>query len=834
MPFISKNSELDVNQTDFNEVFNFKNNTARRLYVNKFDLLPNVYFANYGLIQVLKNGFPVFETRDIENNNPLAQYSTFPLRQRLLFLDPHDTITVKALIVEDEPAKITISYVFDFIDEPAPDFLTSFSIAEKTITSRKTTLFPEQYYEKTLNQPHYSSFDNDNYNNMQIAINANIGYNPDKIEETQNQSPIDLSKFVTGYRGNNSPVRKIGAINNNGGLMSFQYDDEGERESDLLNITNLQLKTPFILNPDPVNSVFNFNHDGTKYYDVLLESNQRDITFKEYDLSTPFDMRQENRTLVATHTLRYFQVLQSIQGLFFDIVGKRFFLFATTPNNEKYLIRINTSTAFSVARLSSATASWQWPHDDIFLSLIIPNIDGCFYFLTTVAAAPTRLFLRKYQFSDTAFSNPHLVTSNVSTWTGGENYNIINAQFSQNGKILFVLAQPKTAGTNILFTVKVNNYSLILTLTPEFQTDFEYSKIILDFSTYTIIAKNQNFNINEWFIFNIQSGRGWSFYDSNNNILHPENITGEYIADITKFDTKNDTGTNRSYMFSLSSPVDFNLDINFSYLQSVSRTHIFQYKKRRRPLLSYPQTYDVFESITNQFNFKGKRVYTQIRNILRVYSSSKSDFNEQTLIYEKDNWTGEKIEVNLSTNLRFLKFEKHLVYQFLVEDYSNSLKQTRIRDVRARTLERVLTNEFSDVVEFINQLGTNGAEYLPNRWMMYYNEPLPLSMQEYAPSFNVQTVIEEPRKALFDFDVISRTPLPTPNITIGLDIKADNDEWHTIKRNIGNIAAIGKTLIELKQFDVGNNLVLPKGKGVLRATLTANEKVKLSVVAILS
>ena len=842
MPYIAENNELIISETQFQNVFKFENQTARRLYVNKFDLLPDVYFSNYGLVIVLRNGVPVFETKDAPAQNPLAEYSTYPIRQKILFLDPHDTIEVNALLLEPEPSKLTVSYNFDFVDEPNPDFLTSFSIAEKTITSRKTTLFKDDYYEKTLNQPHYAIFDNPNYNNMQIAIESNIGYNPDKIEETQNQAPIDLTKFVQAYRGNNSPVRKVGNINNNGGLVSFEYDEQGPREPSLDDVTKLQLKTPFILNPDPITSVFTYNRDGSKYYVVELIADSANLRISEYDLTEKFNMSANNRTLSAQKTVPTRSMfMESLKGVYWNANGTNLFVFGVESGGaSQFLFTWRLRDSYLIDSLTvTNNPLFEWPHDDNFLSLIVPNVDGCLHFLS-VENTDDRAILtvRKYSFSPSySLQSPTLISTDQGFYEFGNTRNIIDAHFSWDGRVLFFLTQLKTGDVTqnqINATTLTTNFMFLTTLRADFTALFEYSKFMLDFPAHNVIAKNANFTINEYFLFTIVTGSGWAFYNEDGSFFHPEDEAGEFIADTTKFDTKNETDESRSYQFSLSSPVDFNLDVNYSHLHSISRNHNFEYKKLRRPLPSYPQLYEVKESITNQFNFTGKRAYTQIRNILRVYGDDKTDFENQTFLFERDNWTGEKITVNLDTNKKYIKFEKIISYQFIVEDYSNTLEQTQQRNSRVRDPLPILVDRFTDVVSFVNDLPAVGSEYLPFRYMMYYNRPLPVSLQEYAPTFLVKQIEEEPRKALFDFDVISRTPLPTPDVQIGIDIKADNDEWHTIISNIGNINAIGKTLIELKQFSLTDTLVLPKGKSVLRASLKSSEKVKLSVIAILS
>ena len=78
------------------------------------------------------------------------------------------------------------------------------------------------------------------------------------------------------------------------------------------------------------------------------------------------------------------------------------------------------------------------------------------------------------------------------------------------------------------------------TLTADYTISFEYSKIIVDYSDFVLIAKNANFNINEWFLFDIIADLGWAFYDKDNNVFHPTDVTGEFIDNITKFDTKNE------------------------------------------------------------------------------------------------------------------------------------------------------------------------------------------------------------------------------------------------------------------------------------------------------
>ena len=219
---------------------------------------------------------------------------------------------------------------------------------------------------------------------------------------------------------------------------------------------------------------------------------------------------------------------------------------------------------------------------------------------------------------------------------------------------------------------------------------------------------------------------------------------------------------------------------------------------------------------------------------MRVYGDDSSDFENQVFIYELDNWDGSLTNIDIQTDKKYVKFENHVFYQFQIEDYSDVLEQVDSRDLAVRNPSPVLLDKYSDVVEFVNQLAVTGSEFLPNRYMMYYDQVLPVSFQQYAPTFLRKSVAELPTISLFDFSLISRLPLPNTNITIGLDILGDGGNWFPLVTNIGNINPIGKTLVELKQFDPSNSLVLPKGKNVLRANLKADQKVKLSVVALLS
>ena len=840
MPYDTQNLELILNETDYTSIFKYENTTSRRLYVNKFDLLPDVYYANYGLVQVLKNGVVVFETKDQDGLNPLAEYSNFPIRAKLLFLDPHDTIEILGLLLESESSKLTVSFDFDFVSSPAPDTVIPFSIAEKTIVSKKVTLFPEKFYEQTINEPHYSVIDNPNYNNMQITIDANIGYNPEKIEEFQNDDPLNLEKFVNAYRGNNSRLSKVGSISSDGGLLSFVYETEQEREPDIEDIRKLTLTTPFILNPDPIDSYFTFNNDGSKYYLVEIIGNTSTVRISEYDLTEKFNMATNNRTLNAQKTVSTIIPLGSIGGVFWGPSGHEFYFYGIeSATARKFLIGFQLRDSYLIETLDTATRPFfQWPYTDTFLSLTIPNADGCFYFLSIDnTATQASLTLRKYSFTPSnTLQTPVLISSKTGFYEFGNVRNIIGAQFSTDGKILFLLTELKDGDQtqNMLSSVVLNEPFVFETnLRQNFTTTFEYSKFLVDHSNHTIIAKNANFNINEWFIFSVITGSGWAFYNPDGTFFHPTDVTGEYIADVTKFDTKNDTEETRSYRFILSSSNSFTLDVVYSYFQSISRTHEYSYTRRPRPLPSFPQLYDVEESISNKYYFKGKRIYTENRNVLRAYGSDSPDFTDETFLFEENEWDGASLTANIDTDKKYIKFEKLVSYQFIVEDYSNTLEQREDRNGRYRTLIPVLKTKYSDSIEFLNALPA-GREFLPNRFMMYYNEPLPASMQLYAPTFLNKTVDKVPKKSLFDFTLSSRLPLPSSNIVIGLDIIGEGGNWYNLLNTIGSIEPVGKTLLELKQFDIQNTLVLPKGKNVLRARLSAEQKVKLSVVALLS
>ncbi len=299
MTYDTFNELLQVQSTSPVKTFEYQNITKSRLWINKFDLLPNIYFAKFGKVRITKNGITVYENN--LNNNKLLKYSQFPIRAEIPFLDRDDEMKIYIHNYDDSEiseSKLGISLELDFEDIPISSILIPFTIQQLSQISKKISLFDNSYMNK-VSEKYYKEFDITGYSNLSFTILSRSAGSALIISEIHNAPPVDfLDKLQNGYWGNNSVLTKSGTVESKNG-MSWDYEVNTDRittglptgfgfydeSNNLFNPTNANGVYDSDITIFDTNNLLNVNKE---FNFVLSSSSDFDIDVKFVYLSSIF------------------------------------------------------------------------------------------------------------------------------------------------------------------------------------------------------------------------------------------------------------------------------------------------------------------------------------------------------------------------------------------------------------------------------------------------------------------------------------------------------------------------------------------------------------------
>lgn len=260
----------------------------------------------------------------------------------------------------------------------------------------------------------------------------------------------------------------------------------------------------------------------------------------------------------------------------------------------------------------------------------------------------------------------------------------------------------------------------------------------------------------------------------------------------------------------LESVDDFNLDINFMYVR------YFAYSTSSGG------------SITTTIN--GERIYIQKTQQLKIFALTELNEENPELLMLIEAYTGAVRSIQVNTAKPFIKISKIVSYEFRTSSRTNDQyyrvngNSTFITTGALTPTQKTQGRATIDALTPVLHQG-NGIPYI--------TQSFPDFFMPFLNSSNFNAVNKRPTTNEITVNYMSKQQ-PNTQVTIALEAKGVNDEWFTVIENIGDIANLGKTLINISEFDFVNTVVFPKGEKVLRLKVTATNRITLSIGATLS
>lgn len=835
MPLFVDSIETQVNDSEFESVFKFKNESSYRLFVNKFDLLPDIYFSRSGEIKVTKGAFEIFNNLGDAQN--LQDFQQFPIRQKILHLDPFETVEVFVRSNNEKTVKLGISYNFDLLDEPQSSILIPFSLSEKSQISQQIELFPVASYDRQFANKHIAPIDFTGYTKLQLTIESNSEGSPLVTSNIHNEPPIDLAKFNSGYRGNNGNLSKVGSETSSTDGLSFVYEHDEElfERIDAIEGTTARL-TKFTKNLNfNLRDAWSFNSDGYRFATVRIKpTDSTKILVSYYSMASQFDI--VNAVFVESIELNNLTQMSEIFAikLFFELdTGLTILaILYQSPSNALLLSSFTKDNNIEYRGNTEVLDSIGLFHD-FSLSLLSSR----YVYVTYMDNNNTRITLRSYYLTSTRIYSlgSGATVSSLSlrypqfsgdglTFTA---YHLVNGVYQLT---IDVLAIKHVLPDGFTPTISTVSFSQLY----NYNFSFDGLKIFFQESSNRLIELQ-----NIAGTVGTPESKGWAFYDQFDEPFFPTGSNGSYNADVAIIDTFNDSNASRDTMFIVSSVADFNLDLLYYYLKSVQESHAQNVHSS-----GHDRSGDhMFTASQNLIlTTVGKRVHTEITNRFELWGSASPNFGIEELLFSRDNWDGTELTHTVSTSFRYMKMKKVVSYNFIIDDYSRTIPldysysrhiQAPIRPVPRHTFPPF---PYNAIPIFYDGLPSNGSEFQPNRFGMYYGIIVPEVLPESVKSFLNYIETDFPTNDLFEFKLLTKRNLTLSTIKLGLEIKGSDEKWFTLKESIGDIAPIGQTVITIDDFNVDpeKDILIPRGIGLLRLLLTVTGKVKLSVYGILS
>ena len=196
-------------------VLKYVNNTRRRLFVNRLDLLPDVYLAKYGSITILKNGVEEYESkREAAKSNTARRYLQYSVADRIKSLDRYESLEIVLSQTKmNSTIKLALALEMDWTAAPIPaaniirDPITLGTISEALVLANNVI------YDQTQKEHHNLPFDIKQYTKMVITITARALTDPQLLSNDLHSIPTAWVEFVEGsYRGTTEALRRLDSL----------------------------------------------------------------------------------------------------------------------------------------------------------------------------------------------------------------------------------------------------------------------------------------------------------------------------------------------------------------------------------------------------------------------------------------------------------------------------------------------------------------------------------------------------------------------------------------------------------------------------------------------
>ena len=213
--FYTNNNTYPLANIGSQSVFKYTNETKRRLYVNKFDLLPDVYFAKYGTLKIKKNGIVEYDSvSDEQETNDLRRYLQYSVSDRVRSLDREDRLEViLTLDHANTTIKLGLSLELGFENEPIPATNIARDLLSLNFISDILVLADNVTYDQTATEHHNLPFDILGHNKILITIQAHSVFDPTLLTNEILSLPLTWINFIANsYRGNTSALTKSGSV----------------------------------------------------------------------------------------------------------------------------------------------------------------------------------------------------------------------------------------------------------------------------------------------------------------------------------------------------------------------------------------------------------------------------------------------------------------------------------------------------------------------------------------------------------------------------------------------------------------------------------------------
>ena len=193
-------------------VLSYTNNTKKRLYINRLDILPDVYAAKYGRMEVLKNGITEFKSRRSDGETDvLRRYLQYSIADRLRVLDRFETLEIILWADRDEiTVKAGLALVLDFEQQPAVAANLSRDPISLTFLSEDILLANKRLFSAEQTSLHFIPFTNVGYDTMLLLITVDAPFGaPSLIYNRANPPPASwFADMVGSYRGNSGALER--------------------------------------------------------------------------------------------------------------------------------------------------------------------------------------------------------------------------------------------------------------------------------------------------------------------------------------------------------------------------------------------------------------------------------------------------------------------------------------------------------------------------------------------------------------------------------------------------------------------------------------------------
>ena len=222
MPFYSNYDTLFTTGRAKADVFAFENETKKRLYVNRLDILPDINAAKSGSLELWKEAFAEWESQGPDGQtNALRRYLQYSLADKIPYLESGERLVIVMWSGRDgTTVKCGLALELDFAAALVSAVNLPRDPATLTLLSEDLTLAKRRRFgatdQTTLN---FLPFTNVGYSKMLLALNASHDYDPSELYNYAENPPENWFTEIDGsYRGNTGALSRTGDLPVSGAL----------------------------------------------------------------------------------------------------------------------------------------------------------------------------------------------------------------------------------------------------------------------------------------------------------------------------------------------------------------------------------------------------------------------------------------------------------------------------------------------------------------------------------------------------------------------------------------------------------------------------------------